>query len=502
MKPLVSIVIPVHGRFGLTRQCLESLLGQRPRIPWEAVVVDDASPEDLREALELDDDRLRILRRGERGGFARACNEGARSALGELLVFLNNDTLPRGGWLDALVDHAREHSLAGIVGSRLLYPDGSIQHAGVVICHDHYPRHVYAGFPGDHPAVTRPRRYQAVTAASMLVRREVFEVLSGFDTGYTNGLEDADFCLRAGRLGHEIHYAPDSVVVHLESVSPGRFEHDRENARLWMERWGEVVQPDDADCYLEDGLLRFAYGGGYPIRAWLSPQLAVVEGSGGRLEDGALLTERLRWQVSDLLREVARLTARIAEHEGLSATAAAGEAHADGRHGRDIGPGPSAGNGSGGLDGQAAPIEREILDLQERLSQIADFDPSPTLEYRALISRIRETAHKVIPRGSTAIVISRGDERLLEMDGLRCWHFPGDQSGRYTGYHPANAEEAIEHLESMRSRGAGYLLIPSTAFWWLDHYGDLRSHLESAYGPPRVSDEACFVYSLEASCRS
>ena len=129
-------------------------------------------------------------------------------------------------------------------------------------------------------------------------------------------------------------------------------------------------------------------------------------------------------------------------------------------------------------------------------------DPSPALEYRALIGRIHETARQAIPRGSTAVGVSRGGERRQEMDGIRCWHFPGDESGRYTGHHPASAGEAIEHLESMRSRGAGYLLIPSTAFWWLDHYRELHTHLEDAYGPPRVSDEACFLYSLEASCRS
>lgn len=495
MKPVVSIVVPAHGRGGLTRQCLQTLLGQTHEASWEILLVDDGSPDDVREAVDLDDHRVRVIQREESGGFARACNEGASAAEGELLVFLNNDTLPREGWLDALVAHAHEHPPAGVLGSRLLYPDGSIQHAGVVICQDRYPRHVYAGFPGDHPAVVRSRRFQAVTAASMLVRREVFETLGGFDTGYRNGLEDADLCLRAGQLGQEVHYVPASVVVHLESVSPGRFEHDRENARLWIERWGDRVRPDDVACYLEDGLLRLAYGGRYPIRAWVAPQLAVMEGNGGRLEGSALLTDRLRWQVSDLLREVVRLTAQVAEHAGV--TSSTPEERGDDP---TVAPG---GNGSRELDQQAARIEREILELQKTLSSgVADFDPSPTLEHRALIERIRDTALETIPRGSTALVISRGDDRLLEMDGVRCWHFPGDGSGRYSGYHPASGEEAIEHLESMRSRGARYLVIPRSAFWWLDHYGALRMHLEDRYGPPRTRDETCFVYSLEEPCRS
>ncbi|MGH7589225.1 MAG: glycosyltransferase family 2 protein [Gemmatimonadota bacterium] len=498
MKARCSIIVPAYARAGLTRQCLRTLLGQSHQVSWEVVVIDDGSPEDLSESLGLHDDRIRVLRREENGGFAKVCNEGAAATGGEFLVFLNNDTLPRDGWLDALVRRASEHPQAGILGSRLLYPDGTVQHAGVVICQDRYPRHVYAGFPGDHPAVLRPRPFQAVTAASMLVRREVFDALGGFDTAYRNGLEDADLCLRAGELGHQVHYVPESVVVHLESASPGRSERDRGNARLWIERWGDRAQPDDVARYLDDGLLRFTYAGRFPIRAWMAPELAVLERDGEGLEGGDLLTEQLRWQVSDLLREVVRLTARVAEHEGIATSAAPF------RGGRDDDDSlVLAGNGSRGLDHRAARIEREILELQETMaSALADFDPSPTLEYRALIERVRETALDTIPRGATALVISRGDDRLLAMDGIRCWHFPGDGSGRYTGYHPANGEEAVRHLEEMRSRGARFLVIPRPALWWLDHYGELRSHLESRYAPAEGGAEACLVYSLEEPCPS
>src|SRR6185295_9859186 len=129
---------------------------------------------------------VRTLRRDHNGGFAVACNDGAAAARGELLVFLNNDTEPRPGWLDALVEHADAHAEAAAVGAKLLFPDDTVQHAGVVICQDGRPRHLYAGFPADHPAVEKPRAFQAVTAACMLVRRDAFDRAGGFDQDFRN----------------------------------------------------------------------------------------------------------------------------------------------------------------------------------------------------------------------------------------------------------------------------------------------------------------------------
>jgi len=152
-EPRCSIVIPVHGRAGLTRRCLEAILSAAPRTPFEIIVVDDASEDATPELLARQTDPVRSLRRERSGGFAAACNDGAAAARGDLLVFLNNDTEPHEGWLDALADHADAHLEAAVVGAKLLFPDGTVQHAGVVICQDGRPRHLYAGFPADHPAV-------------------------------------------------------------------------------------------------------------------------------------------------------------------------------------------------------------------------------------------------------------------------------------------------------------------------------------------------------------
>ena len=116
-------------------------------------------------------------------------------------------------------------------------------------------------------------------------------------------------------------------------------------------------------------------------------------------------------------------------------------------------------------------------------------------EYGGLIERVRETANAVIPRNATVLVVSRGDEELLRIGPRRALHFPQDEFGRYAGYHPHDSDAAIEVLESMRARGAEYLLLPSASFWWLDYYEGFRDHLERNY-PPIVSADDCVVYEL------
>jgi hypothetical protein len=116
--------------------------------------------------------------------------------------------------------------------------------------------------------------------------------------------------------------------------------------------------------------------------------------------------------------------------------------------------------------------------------------------YRRLVRRIQETVHTALPPGATVAVASKGDEELLELgEGRRGWHFPQNEKGVYAGYYPADSEEAISHLEELRSRGAQFLLFPETAFWWLEEYEGFGRHLESRYR--RVhDDETCIIYEL------
>src|SRR6202022_4464955 len=130
----------------------------------EVIIVDDGSTESQQALRDAYRDRVGFVQHQTNLGFAAACNDGAEHSTGRWLVFLNNDTLPQPGWLQALVHYAGDHPRAAVIGSKLLYPNGMIQHAGVVVCQDLYPRHLYVGFSGDHPAVNRSRSFQIVTA--------------------------------------------------------------------------------------------------------------------------------------------------------------------------------------------------------------------------------------------------------------------------------------------------------------------------------------------------
>src|SRR5262249_41470738 len=223
--------------------------------------------------------------------------------------------IPQPGWLDALVRYRESHPRVGAVGSKLLYPNGTIQHAGTVILHDRWPRHVYVGFPADHPAVNKSRRFQAVTAASLLMPRQLFEELGGFDTGFVNSYEDVDLCLRLGERGWESHYCHESVLYHLESVTREHRTHeDERNAQVFYKRWGHRVQPDDFQYYFEDGLLTIERGEGYPLRITLSPYLAFVRGEDPSLRSDQLIARRSQ-QLFELLRDSIRLNVGIKHAE-------------------------------------------------------------------------------------------------------------------------------------------------------------------------------------------
>ncbi len=301
--PRCSVIIPVYNRAALTAQCLEQLFACPPAArDCEVIVVDDASHDATPRLLAGYEGRIRVVRHEQNRGFATSCNDGAAAAAGEHLVFLNNDTVPLPGWLDALVAHAGAHPRAGAVGSKLLYPDGTIQHAGMVICQDREPRHLYRGFPADHPAVNKSRRFQLVTGGCVLIAREAFTRASGFDTAFLNGHEDVDLMLRLGEMGYEVHYCHQSELYHLESVSEGRNRNAEHNDRLYRTRWHHRVVPDDWRYYLEDGLIQVRYGWPYHLELTVSPLLGAVGGDAGRGEADRLLGLRAR-QVHDLLRE-------------------------------------------------------------------------------------------------------------------------------------------------------------------------------------------------------
>jgi glycosyltransferase involved in cell wall biosynthesis/ubiquinone/menaquinone biosynthesis C-methylase UbiE/Tfp pilus assembly protein PilF len=256
ITPRVSIIIPLFNKVEYTKQCLEALITNTPASPdFEIILIDNASSDGTRDFLNTLSDNVTIIPNRDNLGFARACNQGARLAMGEFVLFLNNDTIPKPGWLEPLVEGI-ERDGADICGARLLYPNGKVQHAGVAFGEQGIGYHIFNNFDANDPAVSKKRFMQCVTAACMIVRKELFNDLRGFDEGYVNGFEDVDFCLRAGEIGKKILYVPESTLIHFEETSEGRKSHDDQNGRRFLARWGGRVYCDDNDFYRQEGFAK------------------------------------------------------------------------------------------------------------------------------------------------------------------------------------------------------------------------------------------------------
>jgi GT2 family glycosyltransferase/glycosyltransferase involved in cell wall biosynthesis/tetratricopeptide (TPR) repeat protein len=239
-KPRVSIIIPVFNGAALTEACLYAVAqntGEGPDTPeYEVVVVDNGSDDWTMYLLHAMEGDLRVLNNDRNLGFARACNQGAGESQSEYLLFLNNDTVPHEHWLTAMVATADADPQVGIVGARLLYPNGTIQHAGLNLV-EGLPDHEFRGVAGDDPRVMESRDLDMVTGACLLIRRDLFESIGGFDVQFVNGVEDVDLCLRARERGFRVVYCADATVEHHEAQSKGRFDHVQANVSKFVERW-------------------------------------------------------------------------------------------------------------------------------------------------------------------------------------------------------------------------------------------------------------------------
>ena len=219
--PVASVVIPVFNQVAHTLRCLHALSQLPSDTPFEVIVVDDGSSDATPERLAAIAG-VRYHRRAHNGGFIAACNDGARLARGELLVFLNNDTVPQPGWLDALADTFAEIPGTGLAGAQLRYPDGRLQEAGGVVFRDgnawNYGRHAAP----DDPRYAYLREADYLSGAAIAIPRALFEALGGFDDHYAPAYyEDTDLAFKVRAAGHKVVYQPRAVVVHDEGATAG-----------------------------------------------------------------------------------------------------------------------------------------------------------------------------------------------------------------------------------------------------------------------------------------
>lgn len=272
----VAVVIPTYGDPSLVRDAVRSVRATTHRGPVRIIVADDGSSRRHVRALRRIAG-IELVEGRETLGFAGNCNRGIdRLEPGEDLVLLNSDVIAHPDWLDVLQHTAYHSPGAGIVGPKLLYPDGTIQSAGSVrnAGAPEWFDHRYRFKPADHPPANQlPTQCLAVTGAAMYVRRDCLEAIGGrFDEAYGMAFEDTDWCLRAWEAGWRVYYVPWASLTHLESKTRGMRQGTRELAsqRLFWERWGAWL--DERDVAAADGRLRVIYvtattgvGGGHRV---------------------------------------------------------------------------------------------------------------------------------------------------------------------------------------------------------------------------------------------
>ncbi|NLI82607.1 MAG: glycosyltransferase [Deltaproteobacteria bacterium] len=244
-SPLVSIVIPVFNQCGYTFQCLRSILRHTTQTPYEVIVVDDASRDDTPQALQLVKG-VRVVTNAENLGFIGACNRGAQAARGDYLLFLNNDTLVTPGWLEELVQTMEGYPQCGVVGARMLYPDGTIQEAGSMLWNDGSA--LGYGRDGDprSPEYSYLREVTYCSAACLLVRKEEFLMLGGFNPIFRPAYyEDTDLCLGIRERGRKVVFQPKCTIIHFEYGSSGTekaLDQMRRNQRVFADRWKHTLK--------------------------------------------------------------------------------------------------------------------------------------------------------------------------------------------------------------------------------------------------------------------
>jgi GT2 family glycosyltransferase len=225
--PSVSIIVPVFNQWPITKSCLQALRSTMPReAAIEVIVADDASTDDTSHGLAsmaATEPWLRVLRNDMNLGFVGSCNRAAALATGDILVFLNNDTVPLPGWLEPLLRTFELFPHVGAVGGKLLFPDGRLQEAGGIIFSDasacHFGRDE-SNAMGLLFNYVRPVDY--VSGALLATPRDLFTALGRFDRDYAPGYyEDTDYCFRLRERGMVVYYQPESAVVHLEGATAG-----------------------------------------------------------------------------------------------------------------------------------------------------------------------------------------------------------------------------------------------------------------------------------------
>jgi len=286
-KPLVSIVIPVFNKWNYTYNCLQSLHENLEGNSFEIIVVDNGST-DGTEKLFKKIHNVKYIRNDENLGFVGGCNKGAESAEGEYVVFLNNDTQVFTGWLSALVDTFTIQKNVGLVGSKLIYPDGRLQEAGGIVWNN---KNAW-----NYGRLNDPESYKYnylkdvdyCSGASIMLRTEIFRKLNGFDKLYSPAFyEDTDLAFRVRQLGLRTIYQPKSELFHFEGITAGKDitqglkKYQEVNKEKFFSRWKDILDKENLDDLKDDPFLARDRSKGKKVMLFMDNNVPMYDNDAG-----------------------------------------------------------------------------------------------------------------------------------------------------------------------------------------------------------------------------
>lgn len=246
-NPIVSIIIPAYNQFEYTYSCLKSILLNTDNISYEVIVADDCSCDFTRE-LEKIVFGITVIHNNTNLIFIKNCNNAAKVAKGKYIVFLNNDTQVQLNWLMPLVKCIETEKNVGLVGAKLINPDGSLQEAGGIIWNNGKAWNYGRGKNPDMPDYSYIREVDYISGAAIMITKELWEDIGGFDEQYIPAYcEDSDLAYEVRKRGKRVLYQPDSVVLHFEGISnginieKGVKKYQKDNQCKFFEKWKQEL---------------------------------------------------------------------------------------------------------------------------------------------------------------------------------------------------------------------------------------------------------------------
>lgn len=251
-NPMVSIVIPVYNQFSYTYNCLKAILENTgDNITYEVIIANDCSTDDTSK-IDKKVENLILINNKENLRFLRNCNNAAKRARGEFILFLNNDTQVQQNWLEPLVSLIKSKDDIGMVGSKLVYADGRLQEAGGIIWKDASAWNYGNASDPTSPEYNYVKEVDYISGAAIMIRSELWKKIGGFHDRFAPAYyEDTDLACEVRKHGYKVMYQPLSVVVHYEGISngtdtsSGQKAYQVANQKKFYEKWKDTLNQEN-----------------------------------------------------------------------------------------------------------------------------------------------------------------------------------------------------------------------------------------------------------------